>query len=57
MFMIDPQGIVTSWNAGVEHLIGYSEQEWIGKHASIILTPDEKAVEVCKKVGTSLCCG
>ena len=35
MFMLDPQGILTSWNAGVENLLGYSEQEWIGRHASI----------------------
>ena len=46
MFMIDPQGKLISWNAGVEHLLGYSEQEWIGQHASIIFTPPEKAVEV-----------
>jgi PAS domain S-box-containing protein len=48
MFMLDPQGIVTSWNAGVERLLGYSEQEWVGQHASIIFTPEEKAVEVCE---------
>ena len=48
MFMIDPQGNLISWNAGVEHLLGYAEQEWIGKHASIIFTPSDKAVEVCE---------
>src|SRR5258708_20733933 len=48
MFMIDPQGIIASWNAGVEQLLGYSEQEWIGQHASIIFTPAEKAAEVCR---------
>jgi PAS domain S-box-containing protein len=48
MFMIDPQGILASWNAGVEKLIGYSEEEWIGRHASIIFTPEEKAAEVCE---------
>jgi PAS domain S-box-containing protein len=48
MFMIDPQGILTSWSAGVENLFGYSEQEWVGKHASIVFTPEDKAVEVCE---------
>lgn len=48
MFMISPQGILTSWNAGVEQLIGYSEQEWIGRHACMIFTPEEKAAEVCE---------
>jgi PAS domain S-box-containing protein len=48
MFMIDPQGTLTSWNAGVEHLIGYSEEEWIGQHASMIFTPEDKSVEMCE---------
>jgi PAS domain S-box-containing protein len=48
MFMIDPAGILTSWNAGVEQLFGYSEKEWIGQHASMIFTPAEKAAEVCE---------
>ena len=39
MFMLDPRGIITSWNAGVEQLLGYSEKEWIGLHASMILHP------------------
>jgi PAS domain S-box-containing protein len=48
LFMLDPQGIVTSWNAGVEQLLGYSEKEWIGQHASLIFTPAEKAADVCQ---------
>jgi len=48
MFTLDPSGAITSWNAGVEQLLGYSEQEWIGQHASLIFTPAEKAVEVCE---------
>jgi PAS domain S-box-containing protein len=48
MFTMDPQGIITSWNAGVENLLGYAENEWLGQHASIIFTPEEKAMEVCQ---------
>ncbi len=48
MFMLDLEGIITSWNAGVEHLLGYSEREWIGCHASVIFTPHDKAVEACE---------
>jgi PAS domain S-box-containing protein len=29
MFTLDPRGVLTSWNAGVERLLGYSEEEWI----------------------------
>src|SRR5690242_19242943 len=45
MFIIDTQGILTSWNEGVQKLLGYSEQEWIGQHASMIFTPADKAME------------
>jgi hypothetical protein len=48
MFTLDPDGILQSWNAGVERLLGYSEQEWIGQPAGIIFTPAEKAMEVCE---------
>jgi PAS domain S-box-containing protein len=48
MFTLDPDGILQSWNAGVERLLGYSEREWIGQPASIIFTPAEKAMEVCE---------
>jgi PAS domain S-box-containing protein len=54
MFMLDARGILISWNAGVERLLGYSEQEWVGQHASIIFTPSDKAVEVCEsEMGTA----
>ncbi len=48
MFMIDPAGIITSWNAGVEQLLGYSEEEWVGQHACKIFTPEERALEMCE---------
>ena len=48
IFAIDPEGILLSWNAGVQHILGYSEEEWIGQHASIIFTPPDQAREVCQ---------
>lgn len=48
MFTLNAEGILESWNTGVERLLGYSEQEWIGQHARIIFTPAEKAHEVCE---------
>jgi PAS domain S-box-containing protein len=47
MFFIDLDGRIRTWNAGVEHLLGYSEAEWIGSHACAIFTPADKAVELC----------
>jgi PAS domain S-box-containing protein len=49
MFLIDADGIIATWNAGVEQLLGYSESAWIGRHASIIFTPPDKAAEVCAR--------
>lgn len=33
------QGIITSWNAGAQKIFGYTEQEVLGKHISIIIPP------------------
>lgn len=46
MFLIDPQGRLLSWNVGVERIFGFSEEEWLGSHGSVIFTPPEKAEEV-----------
>jgi len=48
MFVIDPEGILRSWNIGVEQLLGYSEKQWIGQPASMIFTPEDKAVDICE---------
>ena len=40
IFMLDPNGIVTSWNAGAEHIKGYARDEIIGRHFSTFYTPD-----------------
>jgi len=34
IYMLDPSGIVTTWNKGAERIKGYSAQEIIGKHFS-----------------------
>lgn len=47
MFFLDQDGILKSWNTGVENLFGYAEEEWVGQHASIIFSPADKAAEVC----------
>ncbi|MDQ4140727.1 MAG: PAS domain S-box protein [Bacteroidota bacterium] len=35
ILMLNPEGIIVSWNAGAERLKGYKPQEIIGKHFSI----------------------
>jgi PAS domain S-box-containing protein len=41
VFMTDGDGRIVSWNPGVGRLIGYEEEEFIGKPASIIFTPED----------------
>jgi two-component system CheB/CheR fusion protein len=43
IFSIDPERRVTSWNTGAERLLGYAEQEVLGRTADIIFTPDDRA--------------
>ncbi|MBC8167850.1 MAG: PAS domain S-box protein [Bryobacteraceae bacterium] len=47
MFILDTEGIILSWNAGVQNILGYSEEEWLGKHASFIFTPADQAYDIC----------
>ena len=43
IYMLDPDGIVTNWNAGAERIKGYSADEIIGQHFSIFYTPEDRA--------------
>jgi PAS domain S-box-containing protein len=40
IFMLDPQGIVATWNRGAERIKGYRADEIIGRHFSTFYTPD-----------------
>jgi PAS domain S-box-containing protein len=40
IFMLDPKGIVSTWNAGAEHIKGYSAAEIIGSHFSRFYPPE-----------------
>jgi len=43
IFMLDPAGLVASWNPGAERIKGYKAGEIIGKHISCFFTPEEQA--------------
>ncbi|HEV2762717.1 MAG TPA: PAS domain S-box protein, partial [Pyrinomonadaceae bacterium] len=42
VFVTDLDGRIVSWNPGVESLLGYAEGEWVGEHASVIFTPEDR---------------
>ena len=46
LFMLDPNGIVSSWNAGAERIKGYAASEIIGQHFSRFYTPEDLAAGV-----------
>ncbi|WP_353861314.1 PAS domain S-box protein [Azospirillum formosense] len=46
IYMLDPQGIVTSWNPGVQRFKGYTAAEIIGQHFSRFYTDDDQRAEV-----------
>jgi PAS domain S-box-containing protein len=41
IFLMDPEGRVTDWNAAAERLLGYSQEEIIGQHFAIFWTAEE----------------
>jgi PAS domain S-box-containing protein len=41
MFMLDPDGMIVSWNAGAERIKGYSADEIVGKHFSVFYTAED----------------
>jgi PAS domain S-box-containing protein len=58
IFTLDPDGKVTSWNAGARQLKGYEPDEIIGSHFSLFYTPDaisrgwpQQELEVAKVQG------
>ncbi|MBV9456784.1 MAG: PAS domain S-box protein, partial [Bradyrhizobium sp.] len=43
IYMLDPDGFVTTWNAGAERVKGYQAVEIVGQHFSRFFTPEDQA--------------
>ncbi len=43
ILLLDPRGMVKSWNKGAEHLTGYAAAEILGKHFSVFHNADSVA--------------
>jgi PAS domain S-box-containing protein len=41
MFLIDREGRITSWNEGVGAILGWPEDDWLGRPVSCIFTEDD----------------
>ncbi|GAB2771511.1 hypothetical protein GCM10027199_53720 [Amycolatopsis magusensis] len=41
IFMLDPQGVVSTWNSGAERIKGYRAEQIIGRHFSVFYPPED----------------
>ncbi|MHC2109093.1 hybrid sensor histidine kinase/response regulator [Methylobacterium sp. CM6246] len=46
IYMLDPTGVVVSWNKGAQRFKGYADQEIIGEHFSRFYTDEDKATNL-----------
>jgi len=58
IFMLSPDGQITSWNAGARRIKGYTESEILGSHFSRFYTPEDvvggvpvRALETARREG------
>src|SRR3712207_3584466 len=43
IFMVDAEGLVTTWNEGAQRVFGYDEEEEIlGEDACVLFTPEDR---------------
>ncbi|MEP6983906.1 MAG: PAS domain S-box protein, partial [Sphingomicrobium sp.] len=50
IYMLDPNGFVTSWNAGAERIKGFQAEEIIGQHFSTFYTAEDREAGVPDRV-------
>lgn len=48
LFLLDADGVVVSWNPGVERVLGFTEEEIVGQHIRIIYTPEDREAGVAE---------
>ncbi|HKR22257.1 MAG TPA: PAS domain S-box protein, partial [Pyrinomonadaceae bacterium] len=58
IFVMDAAGIVTNWNAGAQHILGYTEEEILGKDAAKFFTTEDRSKDVpAKELATAAAVG
>ena len=43
IYMLDPSGIVSNWNAGARRIKGYEAAEVVGRHFGMFYLPEDRA--------------
>lgn len=49
IFTTDVNGIVTNWNVGAQHILGYTEEEVVGKDAARFFTTEDRTKGIPEK--------
>ena len=49
MFTLDRDGVIDSWNEGVQELLGYEEPDFVGHNGEIIFTPEDRAKHAAER--------
>ncbi len=58
IYMLDPAGIISSWNPGAQRFKGYEATEIIGQHFSRFYTPEDRAEGIsARALEMAKCCG
>jgi PAS domain S-box-containing protein len=42
IFLLNPDGVIASWNTGAQRIKGYSAEEIIGQHFSVFYSPEDR---------------
>src|SRR5262245_26296683 len=50
IFLLDPDGHISSWNQGLQCIKGYTAAEIIGQHLSVFYTPEDVAAGLPKRL-------
>src|SRR5690348_6624970 len=50
IYMLDLNGVVTSWNAGAERIKGFRTEEIVGKHFSTFYTEEDREAGMPQRV-------
>src|SRR6478609_10025348 len=48
IFMLNPNGIIMTWNRGIYELLGYSREEVVGHSGSMVFTKKDQAAGTFK---------
>src|SRR3954465_3098539 len=49
IYMLDPEGRITNWNAGAQRFKGYTPEEIVGQHFSRFYTEEDRQAELPRR--------